>query len=145
MLLGDLHCPPCGDFRRLLRSNSLRSLLRDSPCRNFMDFFAYPVCSSVRGLRGGLFMLEGGFMRISSSSDQSNTAVLRVRLVWSSSREIPPGLRGAVVAIFLFFWAGSSSTSLFPLVFADTGGGLFVRPVSIPPDFEETLTELSSI
>ena len=84
-------------------------------------------------------------MRISSSSDQSNTAVLHVRLVWSSSREIPPGLRGAVAAIFLFFYAGSSSAGIFPLFFAGTGGGLSIRPVSIPLDSEETPTELSSI
>ena len=37
---------------------------------------------------------------------------------------MPPGLRGAAPAIFLFFWAGSSTAALFPQIFSDTGDGL---------------------
>ena len=37
---------------------------------------------------------------------------------------MPPGLRGAVPAIFLFFSAGSSATALFPWIFSDIGDEL---------------------
>ena len=86
-----------------------------------LPFFA---CSSMRVLREGASVLGGGATEISSSSDHSNTVVLHVRVVWSPPSEMPPGLRGAVVAIFLFFWPGSSATALFPQIFFDTGDGL---------------------
>ena len=37
---------------------------------------------------------------------------------------MPPGLRGAAAAVFLFFQAGSSAAALFPQIFSDTGDGL---------------------
>ena len=69
-------------------------------------------------------MLGGGNTGTSSSSDHLITAVLRVRVVWSPPSEMLPGLCGATVAVFLFFWAGSSVAGLFPWTFSDAGGGL---------------------
>ena len=69
-------------------------------------------------------MLGGGATGISSSSDYSNTVVLRVRVVWSPPSEMPPGLKGAAATVFLFFYAGSSAAALFPQIFSDTEDGL---------------------
>ena len=71
-------------------------------------------CSSAHVLRGGAFVLGGGATGTSLSSDHSNTAVLHGRVVWSPPSEMPPGLRGAAPAVFLFFQAGSSVAALFP-------------------------------
>jgi len=43
-----------------------------------------------------------------------------------------PGLRGAAPAIFLFFWAGSSSATLFPQIFFDTRDGLSDEMLTAP-------------
>ena len=77
-------------------------------------------CSSTRMLHGGASVLGGAATEFSSSSDHSNTAVLRVRVVWSPPSEMPPSLRGAAAVVFLFFWAGSSAAALFPRIFSDT-------------------------
>ena len=45
-------------------------------------------------------------------------------MVWSPPSEMPPGLRGAAPAVFLFFQADSSAAILFPRTFSDTGDGL---------------------
>ena len=37
---------------------------------------------------------------------------------------MPPGLMGAAPAIFLLFWASSSTAALFPRTFSDTRDGL---------------------
>ena len=89
-------------------------------------------CSSMRMLRGGAFVLGGGATRTSSSSDHSNTVFLRVRVVWSLPSEMPPGLRGAAPAVFLFFWAGSSAAALFLRTFSDTGDGLSDEMLTAP-------------
>jgi len=81
-------------------------------------------CSSIHVLRGGAFVLGGGATGTSSTSNHSDIAVLHVRVVWSPPSEMPPGLRGAAPAIFLFFRAGSSAAALFPRFFSDTGDGL---------------------
>ena len=60
-------------------------------------------CSSICVMREGVCMLGGGATRFSSSSDHSITAALQVRVVWSPPSEMPPGLRGAVVVVLLFF------------------------------------------
>ena len=54
-------------------------------------------------LRGDSSVLGGGAAGASSSSDHSSTTLLRVRVVWSPPSEMPPSLRGAAAAIFLFF------------------------------------------
>ena len=77
-------------------------------------------------------MHSGGATRISSSSDHSNTVVLRVRVVWSPPSEMPPGLRGAAVAVFLFFWASLSAAVLFPWTFSNTGDGLSDETLMFP-------------
>ena len=77
-------------------------------------------------------MLDGTATRISSSSDQSNTIVLRVRVVWSPPSEMPPGLRGAAVVVFPFFRASSSAAALFPQTFSDTGDGLSDEKLTFP-------------
>ena len=69
-------------------------------------------------------MLGGGATRTSSSSDHSNIAVLRIRVVWSLPSEMLPGLRGAAPAVFLFFQASLSAAALFPRIFSDKGDGL---------------------
>ena len=72
-------------------------------------------CSSTCVLREGACVLGEGATGASSSSDHSITMIFRVRVVWSPSSEMPPSLRGAVAAVFLFFWAGSSTAALLTL------------------------------
>ena len=59
--------------------------------------------SRARVLCGGSSVLDGGDTGASSLSDHSITTVLRVRVVWSPSSEMPTGLRGTTVTVFLFF------------------------------------------
>ena len=80
-------------------------------------------CSSMHVLHEAICMLGGGGTISSSSSDHSITAALRGRVVWSPPSDIPPGLRGVAVTVFLFFWAGSSAAACFPRDFSDNGGG----------------------
>ena len=87
----------------------------------FLPFFA---CSSACVLRGGDLVFGGGATEVSSSSDHSNTVVLRVRVVWSPPSEMLPGLRGAVATVFLFFQASLSTAAFFPWIFSNTGDGL---------------------
>ena len=89
-------------------------------------------------------MLGRGATGALSSSDHSDIAALCIRVVWSPPSEMPPALWGAAPIVFLFFWASSSATALFPQTFSDTGGGLFVRPASTPSDFDEALMAPSS-
>ena len=101
-------------------------------------------CSSACVLRGGASVLGGGATETSSSSDHSDIAALRVRVVWSSPSEMLPGLRGTTPAVFLFFQASSSVAALFPRTFSNTEDGLSVRPASAPLDSDEMLTAPSS-
>ena len=80
-------------------------------------------CTSVHVLCGGASVLRGGATRAPSSSDHSDITTLCVRVVWSPPSEMPPDLRGATPAVFLFLRAGSSVTALFPWTFSNTGGG----------------------
>ena len=76
--------------------------------------------TSVRVLCGGALVLGGGATGAPSSSNHSDIAALYVRVVWSLSSEMLPGLWGATPAIFLFLWASSSVATLFPRTFSDT-------------------------
>ena len=100
-------------------------------------------CSSTCMLRGGASVLGGGATGTLSSSDHSDTMALHVRVVWSPPSEMPPGLTGVALAVFLCFWASSSTTVIFPWTFSDTRGQLSVRPASVPPDSDEALAASS--
>ena len=71
-------------------------------------------CTSARILYGGASVIGGGATGAPSSFDHSDIAAHCVRVVWSPPSEMPPGLRGAAPAIFLFFRASSSVAALFP-------------------------------
>ena len=71
-------------------------------------------CSSACVLHGGASVLGEGATGAPSSSDHSDIATLHVRVVWSPLSEMPIGFRGAALAVFLFFWASSSTAALFP-------------------------------
>ena len=101
-------------------------------------------CTSARVLRYDSLVLGRVATGASLSFDHSDNAALCVRVVWSPPSEIPPSLRGAAPAVFLFFWAGSSAAALFPQTSPDIEGGLSVQPLSVPLDSNEALMAPSS-
>ena len=60
-------------------------------------------CFSMCVLCGGALVLGGGATDTSSSFDHSDITALCFRVVRSLPIKMPPGLRGATPAIFLFF------------------------------------------
>ena len=106
--------------------------------------FLFPLdCSSMRVLHDGICTLGRGATGSSSSSDHSITAALRVRVVWLPPCEMPPGSRGAAVAVLLFFWVSSSAAARFPRDFSDTRGDSPCDQ-NLSLDSDEISTELSS-
>ena len=71
-------------------------------------------CTSARVLRDDALVLRGGATGASSLSDHLDIAMLCIRVVRSSPNEMPPSLRGATSAVFLFFQAGLAFAALFP-------------------------------